>query len=60
LKVQKVSWDVFQDIDEDVDEDLIIIEAFQLVLVKQLGYCRGLGAGIKPTRGKVYNFKSRI
>ncbi|XP_045817063.1 uncharacterized protein LOC123910069 [Trifolium pratense] len=52
LKVQEATSDILQDINEDVDEDQIINEAFQSIVGKRIGYCRGLGVGIKPTRGK--------
>ncbi|CAJ2645811.1 unnamed protein product [Trifolium pratense] len=52
LKVQEVTSEILQDINEDVDEDQIINEAFQSIVGKRIGYCRGLGVGIKPTRGK--------
>ena len=52
MKVQEASSEKLQDINEDIDEDQIINEAFHSIVGKRTGYCRGLGVGIKPTRGK--------
>src|ERR1044072_3146515 len=52
MKVQEASTRRLQGIDEEVDEDPIINNAFISVVGERSGYCRGLGAGIQPTKGK--------
>jgi len=36
----------------DTDKDVIVNTAFESVVGGRSGYCRGLGAGIKPLKGK--------
>ncbi|KAJ1384263.1 hypothetical protein SESBI_42707 [Sesbania bispinosa] len=43
---------MLQDVDEETDKDTIVNEAFKSVVGERSGYCRGLGNGVKPTKGK--------
>ncbi|KAJ1409112.1 hypothetical protein SESBI_23005 [Sesbania bispinosa] len=43
---------MLQDVDEEADKDSIVNVAFKSVVGERSGYSRGLGAGIKPTKGK--------
>ncbi|KAJ1395714.1 hypothetical protein SESBI_33165 [Sesbania bispinosa] len=52
IRDQEVSTEMLQDMDEEADKDFIVNAAFKSVVGECSGYCRGLGAGIKPTKGK--------
>ncbi|XP_057440453.1 uncharacterized protein LOC130735814 [Lotus japonicus] len=52
MKVQETSMKMLEQADEEAEKDPIINGAFKSVLGERSFYCRGLGAGIQPTKGK--------
>ncbi|XP_057414880.1 uncharacterized protein LOC130709518 isoform X3 [Lotus japonicus] len=52
VRVEQASMRMLQETYEDAEEDPIINKAFKSVVGERSGYCRGLGAGIQPTKGK--------
>lgn len=52
MKVEETSSVFLQAEYGDTDKDVIANIAFESVVGERSGYCRGLGAGIKPLKGK--------